>query len=106
MFVLSLELREAIEAQDLELLERAVDMVESRGYAHRLSAELKEAKDLIARLKRLQKLIHEVYLKIWLYKSVIKLVVVKAHAFNYLLEYVRAMMTILFTYTYMYITVR
>lgn len=54
------ELREAIEAQDLELLERAVDMVESRGYAHRLSAELKEAKDLIARLKRLQKLIHEV----------------------------------------------
>ena len=103
-----LELREAIEAQDLELLERAVDMVESRGYAHRLSAELKEAKDLIARLKRLQKLIHEVYLKIWLYKSVIKLVVVlvKAYAFNYLLEYVRAMMTILFTYTYMYITVR
>lgn len=54
------KLREAVEAQDLELLERAVDMVESRGYAHRLSAELKEAKDLIARLKRLQKLVHEV----------------------------------------------
>ena len=35
-------------------------MVESRGYAQRLSAELKEAKDLIARLKRLQKLVHEV----------------------------------------------
>ena len=42
MFVL--ELRKAIEAQDLELLERAVDMVESRGYAHRLYVELKEAK--------------------------------------------------------------
>lgn len=54
------KLRQAVEAQDLELLERAVDMVESRGYAHRLSAELKEAKDLIARLKRLQKLVHEV----------------------------------------------
>ena len=59
-FFFFLELRQAIESQDLELLERAVDMVESRGYAHRLSAELKEAKDLIARLKRLQKLVHEV----------------------------------------------
>ena len=60
----NLELRQAIESQDLELLERAVDMVESRGYAHRLSAELKEAKDLIARLKRLQKLVHEVIILI------------------------------------------
>lgn len=53
-------LRTAIESQDLELLERSVDLVESKGYANKLGPELREARDLIARLKRLQKLIHEV----------------------------------------------
>ncbi|XP_052211940.1 lim and transglutaminase domain protein ltd-1-like [Dreissena polymorpha] len=54
------KLHQAIESQNLEELERAVDLVESKGYGGKLPGELREAKDLIARLKRLQKLIHEV----------------------------------------------
>ncbi|KAL4221274.1 hypothetical protein ACF0H5_019537 [Mactra antiquata] len=54
------KLRQAVESQNLEELERAVDLVESKGYGPKLGPELREAKDLIARLKRLQKLIHEV----------------------------------------------
>jgi len=54
------ELHGAIESQKLEELERAVDLVESKGHAQKLAGELREAKDLIARLRRLQKLIHEV----------------------------------------------
>ncbi|XP_053379649.1 lim and transglutaminase domain protein ltd-1-like isoform X2 [Mercenaria mercenaria] len=54
------KLREAIDSRNLEELERTVDLVESKGYAPKLGPELREAKDLIARLKRLQKLIHEV----------------------------------------------
>ncbi|WAR15075.1 HIL-like protein [Mya arenaria] len=53
------KLSSAIDSQNLEDLERAVDLVESKGYATKLHNELREAKDLIARLKRLQKLIHE-----------------------------------------------
>lgn len=34
--------------------------MESKGFATKLAGELREAKDLIARLRRLQKLIHEV----------------------------------------------
>lgn len=54
------KLRQAIDSQKLDELERTVDLVESKGYASKLGPELREAKDLIARLKRLQKLIHEV----------------------------------------------
>ena len=55
------ELVKAIESRNLEDLERTVDLVESKGYAPKLGPELREARDLIARLKRLQKLIHEVW---------------------------------------------
>lgn len=54
------KLTKAIESRNLEELERTVDLVESKGYGVKLGPELREAKDLIARLKRLQKLIHEV----------------------------------------------
>ena len=62
------ELHSAIQAQNLELLERAVDLVESKRYTDKLGPELREAKDLIARLRRLQKLIHEVTICLFIYK--------------------------------------
>ncbi|KAK3581413.1 hypothetical protein CHS0354_016274, partial [Potamilus streckersoni] len=54
------ELINATEKKTLELVERAVDAVETRGFESYFPEELKIARELIARLKKIQKLMHEV----------------------------------------------
>ncbi|KAK3581411.1 hypothetical protein CHS0354_016272 [Potamilus streckersoni] len=54
------ELINATEKKTLELLERAVDAVATRGFESYFPEELKIARELIARLKKIQKLMHEV----------------------------------------------
>ncbi|KAL3861287.1 hypothetical protein ACJMK2_007329 [Sinanodonta woodiana] len=54
------DLKIATDKKTLELLERAVDAVLTRGYESYITEELKIAQDMIKRLKRIQQLMHEV----------------------------------------------
>ncbi|CAG2252752.1 LRP4 [Mytilus edulis] len=50
----------AIEQKKLDLLERAVDIVETKNYERHMPKETETARDLIARLRNIQRLMHDV----------------------------------------------
>ena len=50
----------AIEQKKLDLLERAVDIVETKNYERHMPKETDTARDLIARLRNIQRLMHDV----------------------------------------------
>ncbi|XP_052081913.1 uncharacterized protein LOC127719716 isoform X2 [Mytilus californianus] len=50
----------AIEQKKLDLLEKAVDIVETKNYERHMPKETETARDLIARLRNIQRLMHDV----------------------------------------------
>ncbi|XP_033763426.1 kyphoscoliosis peptidase-like [Pecten maximus] len=54
------QLEKAIEEKKLEPLETAVDLVETKKYERYMPQEMRRARDLIARLRKLQQLLHAV----------------------------------------------